>query len=463
MTVSTLPDLPALAEFERVFLPNIEEDKTETLEEYLKVGGYEAVKIALAKKPEEITEIIKDSGLRGRGGAGFPTGMKWSFLPKGAHPRYLTINADESEPGTCKDRPLMEQRPHTLIEGIICSCIAIESEKAFIYIRGEYYKSAKVMQDAVDEAYAAGILGDNVMGSGKRVDVVVHRGAGAYICGEETALLTSLEGYRGYPKLKPPFPAIKGLYDKPTIINNVETIVSVGWILKKGADWFKKFTHERSTGQRLLCVSGHVKKPGVYELPMTLTLREIIYDVCGGMRNDHDLKFIIPGGSSVPWVLPEHLDATWSMEGLAAVGSSLGSAGMMVMDHTVCPVWALANLSAFYRHESCGQCTPCREGSAWLQKIVMRIERGEGEEGDLETLRAIAGTGPNTGMICGKSICALGDAAAWPVSSALNCFWDDFEEHIKTKGCKYKNKRYWMQDDRFVNETYEHKPSWGHH
>ncbi len=456
----TIP--PAVAAYERVLLPNIEEDRTEWLDDYRKVGGYDSAKRALTMAPDEIIGIVKDSGLRGRGGAGFPTGLKWTFLPKGLGPRYLTINADESEPGTCKDRPLMEQRPHTLIDGIICTLHAIESNLAFIYIRGEYYKSAKVMQQAVDEAYAAGLLGENAMGSGKRLDVVVHRGAGAYICGEETALLTSLEGYRGYPKLKPPFPAISGLYGKPTIINNVETIINVSWILKKGVDWFKSYVHEKSTGPRLLCVSGHVKKPGVFEIPMTITLREVIYDLCGGIRNDHDLKFIIPGGSSVPWLLPKHLDAIVSMEGMQAVGSFLGSAGMMVMDHTVCPVWAIANLSAFYRHESCGQCTPCREGSAWLHKILMRIENGEGTPGDLEMLRSLAGTGPGTGMICGRSICALGDAAAWPVSSALNTFWSEFEEHIRLKACPYKNKRSWMADGKFVNEHFEHKPTWGH-
>ncbi len=458
-----MPIPQAVAEYERVLLPNIEENKTESLSEFQKTGGYEGVKKALQMAPDEIVNLVKESGLRGRGGAGFPTGMKWSFLPKGVGPRYLTVNADESEPGTFKDRPLMEQRPHTLLEGIIISCLAIECEQAFIYIRGEYYKSAKVMQAAVDEAMEAGILGDNVMGSGRKCHVVVHRGGGAYICGEETALLTSLEGYRGYPKLKPPFPAISGLYGKPTIINNVESIIAVGWIMKKGVDWFKSFVHERSTGPRLLCVSGHVKKPGVYELPMTVTLREIIYDICGGIRNDHELKFIIPGGSSVPWLLPRHLDAVWSMEGMEAAGSFLGSAGMMVMDHTVCPVWALSNLSAFYRDESCGQCTPCREGSAWLNKIITRIENGKGNEGDLEMLRSIAGTGPGTGMICGRSICALGDAAAWPVSSALNQFWDEFEEHIKTGSCKYKNKRFWMMNGQFVNETYEHKPVFGAH
>lgn len=454
--------MPAAA-YEKVLLPNIEKNETEWLSAYQKGGGYSALKTALGMTPEAITNLVKDSGLRGRGGAGFPTGLKWSFLPKGVGPRYLAINADESEPGTCKDRPIMEQRPHSMIEGIIITCLAIESQQAFVYIRGEYYNAAKVVQKAVDECYAAGILGNNVLGSGKRVDIVVHRGAGAYICGEETALLTSLEGYRGYPKLKPPFPAISGLYGKPTIINNVETVTNVPYIINKGVDWFKSFVHEKSTGLRLLCVSGHVKKPGVYEVPMTYTLREIIYDICGGIRNDHDLKFIIPGGSSVPWLLPDKLDAVCSMEGLQAAGSFLGSAGMMVMDHTVCPVWALTNLSAFYRHESCGQCTPCREGSAWLHKILFRIENGQGEEGDLQMLRSIAGTGPGTGMICGRSICALGDAAAWPVSSALNLYWKEFEEHIKNKGCGYKNKRYWMnRSGQFVNDSFAHKPTWGH-
>ncbi len=455
-----MPIPSAVAEYERVLLPNIEEDRTEWLEEYRKNGGYEGAKIAIGMEPQKIVEMVKDAGLRGRGGAGFPAGMKWSFLPKDVFPRYLTVNADESEPGTCKDRPLMEQRPHTLIEGIIATCLAIECELAFVYIRGEYYKSAKILQQAVDEAYEAGLLGGDAMGSGKKVDVVVHRGAGAYICGEETALLTSLEGYRGYPKLKPPFPAVTGLYGKPTIINNVETIVNVGWILKKGVDWFKSYVHERSTGPRLLCVSGHVKKPGVFEIPMTITLREVIYDLCGGIRNDHDLKFIIPGGSSVPWLLPKHLDAVVSMEGIQEAGSFLGSAGMMVLDETVCPVWAITNLSAFYRHESCGQCTPCREGSAWLHKILMRVERGEADHGDLEMLRSLAGTGPGTGMICGRSICALGDAAAWPVSSALNLFWDEFEEHVTKKKCPYENKRFWMVDGEFVNERFEHKPEW---
>ncbi len=454
--------MPEVAEWERVLLPDIEKNETEWLAAYLKKGGYDVARKALDMEPESIVAQVKESGLRGRGGAGFPTGMKWSFLPKGAFPRYLAINADESEPGTCKDRPLMEQRPHTLIEGIICSCLAIESETAFIYIRGEYYKSAKVMEKAVAEAYAEGFLGANIFGrEGKRVDIVVHRGAGAYICGEETALLTSLEGYRGYPKLKPPFPAISGLYGKPTIINNVETIINVPYILKNGAEWFKKWVHERTTGLRLYSVSGHVRKPGVYELPPTVTLKELIHDYCGGIRNGHDLKFVIPGGSSVPWLKPDQIDIPMSHEGVAAAGSMLGSSAVMVCDHTVCPVWALGNLSHFYKHESCGQCTPCREGSSWLYKIVRRIEAGGGQPGDLDTLYSLAGEGtPGSGMISGKSICALGDAAAWPVGSAIKQFREEFEEHIETGKCPYRERKtsYWMANGGFVNESFDGMP-----
>ncbi|MDK2970399.1 MAG: NADH-quinone oxidoreductase subunit [Candidatus Sumerlaeota bacterium] len=450
----------APADWERVLLPNIEKDETEWIDAYMGGGGYDVARKALDMKPADIIAQVKDSGLRGRGGAGFPTGMKWGFLPQGLYPRYLAVNADESEPGTCKDRPLMEQRPHTLIEGVICACLAIESEKAFIYIRGEYYKAAKVMQKAVDEAYEKGFLGKNIFGQqGRNVDLVVHRGAGAYICGEETALLTSLEGYRGYPKLKPPFPAVSGLYGKPTIINNVETIINVPFILRNGAEWFKKWVHERTTGMRLYSVSGHVKKPGVYELPPTVTLKQLIYDICGGIRNDHELKFVIPGGSSVPWLKPDQIDVPMSHEGVAAAGSMLGSSAVMVMDHTVCPVWAVANLSHFYHHESCGQCTPCREGSAWMHKILRRLEKGGGTMEDLQTLRDIAGEGkPGSGMISGKSICALGDAAAWPVGSALSQFWDEFVEHVEKGGCKYENKRHWMANGKFVNERFENMP-----
>ncbi len=453
MTVAAEP-------FERVLLPNIEADQTEWIAEYERQGGYEVARKALDMQPADIIAQVKDSGLRGRGGAGFPTGMKWGFLPKGTYPRYLCVNADESEPGTCKDRPLMEQRPHTLIEGIICSCVALESEMAFIYIRGEYYKGAHILEKAVAEAYEKGYLGRDIFGiQGKHLDLVVHRGAGAYICGEETALITSLEGYRGYPKLKPPFPAVAGLYAKPTVVNNVETIIDVPFILRHGADWFKQWTHERTTGPRLYSVSGHVKKPGVYELPPTVTLRQLIYDICGGIRNDHDLKFVIPGGSSVPWLKPDQIDIPMSHEGVAAAGSMLGSSAVMVCDHTVCPVWAVANLAHFYHHESCGQCTPCREGSSWMHKILRRLEKGQGTSQDLDSLYAIAGEGkPGSGMISGKSICALGDAAAWPVGSALLQFREEFEEHIRLGKCPYENKRHWMSNGRFVNERFEKMP-----
>jgi NADH-quinone oxidoreductase subunit F len=446
----------SITELERVLLPNIEKNETEWLSAYKAQGGYEVARKALGMTCEEIIQIVKDSGLRGRGGAGFPTGMKWSFLNKKDSPRYLCINADESEPGTCKDRPLMEQRPHTLLEGIICTCIALDVQSAYIYIRGEYYKGAKILNKAIEEAYEAGFLGENIFGvQGKKVDIVVHRGGGAYVCGEETALLTSLEGYRGYPKLKPPFPAVAGLYGKPTIINNVETIINIPFILKNGAEWFKKWVHEKTTGLRLYSVSGHVKRPGVYELPPTVTLKQLIFDICGGMRNDHELKWVIPGGSSVPWLLPNQIDVPLSHEGVAAAGSMLGSSAVMVMDHTVCPVWALANLSHFYQHESCGQCTPCREGTAWMFKIVQRIEDGHGTMADLDALYSIAGEGkPGSGMISGKSICALGDAAAWPVGSAIAQFRNEFEEHVRLGYCPYKNKRYWMSNGRFVNEQF---------
>ncbi|MEQ8821381.1 MAG: NADH-quinone oxidoreductase subunit NuoF [Sumerlaeia bacterium] len=439
--------MSAYADFEKVLLPNIEKDETEWIDAY---GHYEAAQKALEMEPDAIIGVIKDSGLRGRGGAGFPTGMKWSFLPKGVFPRYLAVNADESEPGTCKDRPLMEQRPHLLVEGIICALRAIQGEEAWIYIRGEYYKAAKVLNKAVQEAYDKGYLGDNAFGKGVRCHITVHRGAGAYICGEETALLTSLEGYRGYPKLKPPFPAVTGFYAKPTIINNVETIIDTGIILKRGAEWFKGMVHERTTGMRLYSVSGHVKKPGVYELPPTVTLKQLIYDVCGGIRGDRKLKFVIPGGSSVPWLKPDQIDIPLSHEGVAAAGSMLGSSAVMVMDETVPAPWALANLSHFYRHESCGQCTPCREGSAWMHKILQRICAGQGTMDDLETLKSIAGEGkPGSGMISGKSICALGDAAAWPVGSALIQFWDEFVDAVK-KGAPIAPPRFWMADGEFV-------------
>jgi len=443
--------MPVADNFKPVLIPDLESrTETEWLDAYRKAGGYQNLDKALkTMTPQDVMAVVRDANLRGRGGAGFPAGIKWGFLPEGLFPRYLVCNADESEPGTCKDRPIMEIRPHLLIEGMALAAYAIQSEKAFIYIRGEYYNAAKVLDRAVDEAKLAGILGKNPMGKeGWSLDIVVHRGAGAYICGEESALLTSLEGYRGYPRLKPPFPAVKGLYGKPTIINNVETLATIPSIVENGAEWFRQWIHERSAGFRLYSLSGHVNKPGVYEAPMTITLRELIDNHGGGIRNGNRMKFAIPGGSSVPWLLPEQLDTVMSIEGVASAGSMLGSAAVIVCDETVCPVWALANLAHFYRHESCGQCTPCREGTAWMFKIIKRIEAGQGQRGDMELLERLAGTGIGSGMIQGRSICALGDAAAMPVASAIKRFQDEFVQHIEQGRCPYGEKKFWNTNGR---------------
>lgn len=438
--------MPIASDFRPVLLPDPARTQPEWIEEYRRAGGYAALEKAVkSMTPQEVTAVVRDSNLRGRGGAGFPAGIKWGFIPQGVYPRYLCCNADESEPGTCKDRQLMEKRPHLLLEGVALAAYAIEAQHAFIFVRGEYFKSIKTLEKAVEEARAAGILGENVFGkAGCTIHIAVHPGAGAYICGEESALMTSLEGYRGYPRLKPPFPAVSGLYGKPTIINNVETLATIPSILTNGAEWFKKWNHERSAGFRLYSVSGHVKRPGVYEAPMTLTLRELIEDYCGGMAGGRALKFVIPGGSSVPWLLPDQLDTVMSLEGVAAAGSMLGSAAVIVCDERVCPVWAIKNLSHFYRHESCGQCTPCREGAAWMYKIVSRIEAGKGRMEDLTVLERIAGKGIGSGLIQGRSICALGDAAAMPVASALSRFRNEFEEHIRQGRCPYGEKSFWQ-------------------
>lgn len=438
--------MPVADNFKPVLIPNLAERKgPEWIDAYRQAGGYKALEKALASmQPADVMGVVRDANLRGRGGAGFPAGIKWGFLPEGLFPRYLVCNADESEPGTCKDRPILELRPHLLVEGMALAAYAIRCEKAFIYVRGEYYNAAKVLNQAIDEARRAGFLGKNPLGKeGWSLDIVVHRGAGAYICGEESALLTSLEGYRGYPRLKPPFPAVKGLYGKPTIINNVETLATLPSIMEHGAEWFRQWIHERSAGFRLYSLSGHVKKPGVYEAPMTVTLGELIENYGGGIRNGNKLKFVIPGGSSVPWLLPDQINTVMSIEGVAAAGSMLGSAAIIVCDETVCPVWALMNLSHFYRHESCGQCTPCREGTAWLFKIIRRIEGGKGQPGDLDMLERLAGKGIGSGMIQGRSICALGDAASMPVASAIKRFTDEFKQHIELGRCPYGEKKYW--------------------
>lgn len=420
--------------FSPVLLSGIKPDETESLAKYLEKGGYAALRKALSEmSPDKVAGVIKDSGLRGRGGAGFPTGMKWSFLPRDSNNKvYLTCNADESEPGTCKDRPIIEHRPHLLLEGCLLCCFAIKAEIAYIYIRGEYPKGAAILEKALTEAYSEGLLGKNIKNSNFSCDIYVHRGAGAYVCGEETGLLESLEGKRGMPRNKPPFPAIKGLYQSPTVINNVETLAAIPSIINNGADWFKSFGTEKSSGFKIYSVSGHINKPGNYELPMKTTLREIIYTHAGGIKGGGKLKAVIPGGSSTPVLTESHLDITMDFEGVQSAGSMLGSAGVIVLSDKVCMVWALQKLAKFYRHESCGQCTPCREGTTWLYKIINRIENGQGRMEDIPKLEDICK------KIMGRSICALGDAAAMPVLGFLKYFKDEFLEHIKLKRCPIK-------------------------
>lgn len=408
-------------------LARVDKPDSHKLATYVADGGYETAKAALTggKTPQQVLEEVKAASVRGRGGAGFPAGMKWSFLPAGKYPRYLVVNADESEPGTFKDRMIMEYDPHQLLEGIILACYAIEAERAFIYVRGEYYFAAQRLEGAIAEAEAAGFLGDNIFGSGKKLKVVVHRGAGAYECGEETAQLTSLEGYRGHPRLKPPFPAVEGLYAKPTIVNNVETISNVPHVIRHGADWYKQWGTPQSTGFRVFCLSGQVQRPGLYELPHGTTLRELIYEYGGGLTEEAgELKAVIPGGLSVQLLDPTQLDTPLDYESLAKQGSSLGSAAVIVIGAHQNMVELARRTVAFYREESCGLCTPCREGVPWLEAILERIERGEGRVEDIGLLNYIAD------MIGGKSFCPFGYAAVWGLQSNLAKFRGEFAEAI---------------------------------
>ena len=417
--------------YERVLTQFVNEPGSYTLDFYLqRQRGYEGLRKALALKPGDIIEQVKASGLRGRGGAGFPTGLKWQFVLKDTpKPKYICCNADESEPGTFKDHVLMERNPHLLIEGCAISCYAIGAKVAYIYIRGEFFHVQRVLERAIDEAYRAGFLGRNVFGSGFDCDVYIHRGAGAYEAGEETALLESLEGKRAQPRNKPPFPAVIGLYNCPTAVNNVETLANVPLILRNGAEWFAALGPEKNGGPKLFCISGHVKRPGVYEASMTMTLRELIEGCAGGVREGRTLKAVIPGGSSVPMLMPDQLDAQASFDGVQKAGSLLGSAGLIVLDDTACMVWLAENLLHFYRHESCGKCTPCREGTDWLHKILRRIERGEGHMRDLDLLSSISGS------IGGKTLCAFGDAAITPVLTTLKHFRHEYEAHIREGRC----------------------------
>ena len=393
---------------------------------YQRHGGYTAVKKAFATGPDEIISIVKDSGLRGRGGAGFPTGLKWSFVPQGDNkPHYLVVNADESEPGACKDTPLMMANPHSLLEGIIIAAYAMRANHAFIYIRGEIPHVFRRVDNAIREAYSAGYLGKNILGSGFDLEVVLHAGAGAYICGEETALLDSLEGRRGQPRLKPPFPAVSGLYASPSCVNNVETIANIPYLINNGVEWFRSFGTEKSPGFKLFAVSGHVNRPGIYEAPLGITMRELL-EHAGGVRNGHSVKFWLPGGSSVPMLTPDLLDTPLTYEDIAAAGSMLGTGTPMIFDETTSVVRAVTGWISFYKHESCGKCTPCREGTWWLSDVLHRFEAGHGTEADLDKLIEICE------QIAGRSFCALGDAAATPFPAALKYFRDEFIQATST-------------------------------
>ncbi len=405
-----------------------------TIEEYLATGGYQAIAKALKEHtPASLIDLVKRSGLRGRGGAGFPTGVKWSFVPKDPGvTKYLVCNADESEPGTFKDRDLITLDPHQLLEGIALASFAIGARTAYLYIRGEFIAGASILDRAIQDATARGVLGNDVLGSGFSLDLHLHRGAGAYICGEETALLESLEGKRGLPRLKPPFPATAGLYRLPTVVNNVETLCNLPHIVLHGAEWFSSIGTAKSTGTRIFSVSGHVGRPGNYELPIDVPMRELIFQHAGGMLEGRRLKAVIPGGSSVPVLTEQHLETRMDFESLAKAGSMAGSGGVIVMDHTTCMVRVAEVVARFYHHESCGQCTQCREGTAWLHKTLRRIEEGSGRKADLDLVLDICDN------MKGKTICPLSDAAAMPVESYLKYFGHEFEQHIVEQACPFK-------------------------
>jgi NADH-quinone oxidoreductase subunit F len=414
-----------------VLTANWGDERAWKLTNYERRGGYQALRSALQMEPADVVGLVKDSGLRGRGGAGFPTGMKWSFIPQdNPKPKYLVVNADESEPGTCKDIPLMLASPHVLVEGTIISSYAIGARQAFIYVRGEVLHVVRRLQAAVAEAYAAGYLGTDILGSGYDLELVVHAGAGAYICGEETALLDSLEGRRGQPRLRPPFPAVAGLYASPTVINNVETIASVPAIMAKGVDWFRSMGTEKSPGFTLYSLSGHVTNPGQYEAPLGITLRELL-DLAGGVREGHELKFWTPGGSSTPLLTAEHLDVPLDYEGVAEAGSMLGTKALQIFDDTTCVVRAVLRWVEFYKHESCGKCTPCREGFWWLVQILQRLEAGDGTEADLEKLLDLSDN------IAGRSFCALADGGVAPITSSLQYFRAEYLAHFEHGGCPF--------------------------
>jgi NADH-quinone oxidoreductase subunit F len=417
-------DIPGIANFET----------------YLQNGGYEALRVAFTEMtPAKVIQLVKDAGLRGRGGAGFPTGVKWGFLPPNMFPRYLLCNCDESEPGTFNNHQIIDRNPHQLIEGVAISAFAIESHTAFIYMRGEFAAAARTLEQAIASAYAKGFLGKNILGTGYDLDVYVHRGAGAYICGEETALMESLEGKIGQPRLKPPFPAVAGLYGKPTIINNVETLANVPMILAKGVQWYRGFGTEKSPGTKVFSLSGHVKKPGNYELPFGVPLRELIYspDYGGGVRGDRPVKLVIPGGASAPWLTGEQIDVTLDYEALAAAGTMLGSGAVIVLNDTVRAPHVAYKMDEFFKHESCGKCTPCREGTHWLVKILHRMaDEGHGHPEDIPTLHSIYT------QMAGNCFCLLGESAVMPIKSALRLFPKEFEDLVRAEANGLRNGKH---------------------
>lgn len=403
---------------------------------YMARGGYESArKAVVSMPPDQIVQEVKQSNLRGLGGAGFGTGMKWGFIPKNLNKSaYLAVNADEGEPGTFKDRYIMERTPHLLLEGIIICCYAVGSHRAYIYVRGEYDRSVARIEQAIQEAKEKGFLGEQIFGKPFKLEVVIHRGAGAYICGEETALLESIEGKKGYPRLKPPFPAVSGLWGCPTVINNVETLSYLPSIITNGGAWFASLGCEKNGGLRLFGVSGHVKKPGLYELPLGTALRSIIYDYAGGIREGHRLKCVVPGGLSAAVLSADEIDIRMDFDSLKAKGSMLGSAGIVVMDETVCMVRALYVTMRFFAHESCGQCSPCREGTGWMEKTISRILSGKGRIEDLKTISETAK------YLTGTTICALADGAAMPLSSYVEKFYSEFEYHVRHGICELKQE-----------------------
>jgi NADH-quinone oxidoreductase subunit F len=414
-----------------IVLRDLDIEDIADFEVYLRHDGYEALRIAVTERtPADIVQTVKDSGLRGRGGAGFPTGVKWGFLPKGVYPRYLLCNCDESEPGTFNNHQIIDRNPHQLIEGIAISAYAIEAHTAYIYIRGEFAAAARRLERAIAQAYERGFLGRNIFGKGYDLDIYMHRGAGAYICGEETALMESLEGKIGQPRLRPPFPAVAGLYGKPTIINNVETLTNVPMIVRHGAAWYRQFGTEKSPGTKVFSISGHVKRPGNYEAPFGIPLRELIFspDYCQGMRSDRNVKIVVPGGASAGWLTADDLDVTMDYEALAAKGSMLGSGGVIVLDESVSAVEVAYKMDEFFKHESCGKCTPCREGTYFLVKVLHRITHGHGRKEDIPLLHDVYN------QMAGNCFCLLGESAVVPIRSALRLFPHEFEQAIAQAG-----------------------------